>query len=133
MTDRRIVVDHVSLLVSDVEASRAFYGSALAALGFTEQGRDDAGNTGYGLEEGDDFWIGQVLDGPPARGVHVAFAATSREEVDAFFTAALAAGGTERVPPGVQLQYSPRYYAAFVSDPDGNNIEAVFHSPDPLA
>jgi catechol 2,3-dioxygenase-like lactoylglutathione lyase family enzyme len=130
----RLVVDHVGLVVADLDASRRFYAAALAPLGFAELGRDDSGGTGYGAEGlGDDFWIGPTPDGgQPTRGVHVAFGARSREEVDAFFAAALGAGGTERVPPGVQEQYSDRYYGAFVSDPDGNNIEAVFHSPEPL-
>lgn len=136
----RRVLDHVGLVVADLDASRRFYAAALAPLGFTEIGRDGSGGTGYGLDGADggdsaedDFWIGAVLDGGrPSRGVHVAFAARSREEVDAFFVAALGAGGRERVPPGVQKQYSDRYYGAFVDDPDGNNIEAVFHSPEPL-
>jgi predicted lactoylglutathione lyase len=84
------------------------------------------------VPDGDDFWIGPAVDGPPTSGVHVAFGARSREEVDAFFAAALAAGGRERVAPGVQRQYGDRYYGAFVEDPDGNNIEAVFHSAEPL-
>jgi len=136
MMTRRIVVDHVSLVVTDLAAARTFYAAALAPLGLTERGRDDAGGTGYGVEGGDDFWIGPALTGPDdrpvTRGAHVAFAAESREQVDAFFAAALAAGGSVIVKPGVQHQYSGRYYGAFVADPDGNNIEAVFHSPEPL-
>jgi catechol 2,3-dioxygenase-like lactoylglutathione lyase family enzyme len=127
-----IVLDHVGLVVADLEASRRFYAAALAPLGFAEIGRDDSGGTGYGVEGEDGFWIGPALDSPPTRNVHVAFGAAGTEQVDAFFAAALAAGGTERVAPGVQLQYSDRYYAAFVNDPDGNNIEAVFHAPAPL-
>lgn len=129
----RIVLDHVGLMVADLEASRRFYAAALAPLGFAEVGRDDAGGTGYGAEDADDFWIGPVPEGgTPTSGVHVAFAANGTAEVDAFYAAALAATGTARVAPGVQRQYSDRYYGAFVSDPDGNNIEAVFHAPQPL-
>jgi len=127
------IMDHVSIVVADLEASRAFYTAALAPLGLVEVGRDAAGGTGFGTATGrDDFWIGSCLDGPPSRGVHVAFTAVSREQVQAFHAAALAAGGTERLAPGVQLQYSDRYYGAFVNDLDGNNIEAVFHSPEPI-
>lgn len=61
------------------------------------------------------------------RGAHIAFVAGSREQVDAFYTAAVAAGGRPKLPPGIRAEYSPRYYAAFVYDPDGNNVEAVHH------
>jgi catechol 2,3-dioxygenase-like lactoylglutathione lyase family enzyme len=128
-----MVVDHVGLVVADLEASRRFYAAALAPLGFTEVGRDDAGGTGYGVEAAnDDFWIGPVIDSPPSRNVHVAFVAAGTAEVEAFFAAAVAAGGTPRLAPGVRPEYSERYYAAFVTDPDGNNVEAVFHAPEPI-
>jgi catechol 2,3-dioxygenase-like lactoylglutathione lyase family enzyme len=128
-----MVVDHVGLVVADLEASRRFYAAALAPLGFAEIGRDGSGGTGYGVQDADDdFWIGPAVDGPPSRNVHVAFVAETRAQVDAFFDAALEAGGTERLRPGVRPEYSDRYYGAFVNDPDGNNVEAVFHAPEPL-
>lgn len=130
---QRITMDHVGLVVADLEASRRFYAAALAPLGLTEIGREGSGGTGYGLAGADDtFWIGPATGYGPSACVHVAFCAADRDQVDAFFRAALAAGGTERVPPGVRYEYSDRYYGAFVNDPDGNNIEAVFHSPVPL-
>jgi catechol 2,3-dioxygenase-like lactoylglutathione lyase family enzyme len=130
MTVRRIVVDHVSVVVSDYAASVAFYTAALEPLGFTLL-RDDGGYAGFGVDDLDDFGVDTATaDAPPSNGVHIAFVAESREAVQQFYAAALAAGGVSRNPPGTFLQYSPRYYAAFVTDPDGHNIEAVFHEPE---
>jgi catechol 2,3-dioxygenase-like lactoylglutathione lyase family enzyme len=130
MTIRRVVVDHVSLVVQDLEASRRFYQAALAPLGIVELTAESDG-VAFGAEGMDDFAIDA---GPhPTSRAHVAFDAPSREAVDAFYAAALAHGGRHRGAPGVWVQYSERYYAAFVWDPDDNNIEAVFHSPESLA
>jgi catechol 2,3-dioxygenase-like lactoylglutathione lyase family enzyme len=130
VTVRRVVVDHVLLIVSDLEASRRFYGAALAPLGIEELRVEHEG-VSFGAEGLDDF---AIFAGAPATiAAHVAFDAPSRQAVDAFYAAALANGGRERGAPGVWAQYSERYYAAFVWDPDGNNVEAVFHSPEPLA
>jgi catechol 2,3-dioxygenase-like lactoylglutathione lyase family enzyme len=130
MTIRRIVVDHVSLVVQDLEASRRFYQAALAPLGIVELTVESDG-VAFGAEGMDDFAVDAGR--PPTSRAHVAFDAPNREAVDAFYAAALAHGGRHRGAPGVWVQYSERYYAAFVWDPDGNNIEAVFHSPESLA
>jgi catechol 2,3-dioxygenase-like lactoylglutathione lyase family enzyme len=130
VTVRRIVVDHVLLVVADLAASRRFYRAALAPLGLEELDAQPDG-VAFGAEGLDDFGI--AAGGRPTTGAHVAFDAPSREAVDAFYAAALAHGGRQRGAPGVWVQYSERYYAAYVWDPDGNNIEAVFHSREPLA
>jgi catechol 2,3-dioxygenase-like lactoylglutathione lyase family enzyme len=113
--------------VSDLARSRAFYTRALLPLGFAEigswsEGRD---SVAFGLEEADDFAISTRY--PSGCPVHVAFAADRREQVDAFYAAALAAGGRDNGPPGLRPEYSEGYYGAFVLDPDGHNVEAVHH------
>ncbi|HYZ18547.1 MAG TPA: VOC family protein [Gaiellaceae bacterium] len=116
------MIDHVTLRVSDFEASKAFYSTVLAPLGH-ELAWEDAEE---GLAEWGDFSI--AADGRPlTRNVHVAFVAKNREEVDAFHRAAIEAGHRDNGPPGERPQYHPGYYGAFVLDPDGNNVEAVFH------
>jgi catechol 2,3-dioxygenase-like lactoylglutathione lyase family enzyme len=129
MPSRRVVIDHMSIGVSDVRASRDFYLAALAPLGYVEQGSWSEGSeeTAFGPEDLDDFAI--TTRYPPTNGGHVAFAADSREQVDAFHAAALAAGGKDNGGPGIRPDYSPGYYGAFVLDPDGYNVEAVFHEP----
>jgi catechol 2,3-dioxygenase-like lactoylglutathione lyase family enzyme len=124
---RRVVIDHVSIGVSDLERSRAFYARALAPLGFAEIGpwRRGAKEIAFGLEEADDFAISPEYG--TGASVHVAFAADRREQVDAFYAAALAAGGRDNGPPGLRPEYSADYYGAFVLDPDGHSIEAVHH------
>ncbi len=117
-THKGRLIDHIHLRASDLEAAKRFYRAALEALGFT------------GFREGpdwfsiDELWIDQA-DGPVSR-VHLAFQAAGRDQVHAFHSAALAAGGRDNGGPG-ERHYHPGYYAAFVLDPDGNNIEAVFH------
>jgi catechol 2,3-dioxygenase-like lactoylglutathione lyase family enzyme len=129
MPTRRVVIDHMSIGVSDLRASREFYLAALAPLGFAEIGSwsDDAREVAFGPDDLDDFAISTHY--PAAPGGHVAFAADSREQVDAFHAAALAAGGTDNGGPGIRPEYSAGYYGAFVLDPDGYNVEAVFHEP----
>lgn len=129
MTVRRVIVDHVAFIVEDVDASRAFYTAALAPLGFEELHVADDG-VAYGAEDLDDFGI--MRGEPVTTAAHVAFAAEDREAVDAFFAAAIANGGTVRGEPGVWPQYSDRYYGAFVNDLHGNNVEAVWHAPEPV-
>ena len=129
MTTRRVIVDHVLFVVSDLEASRRFYTAALAPLGLEEL-HVQADGVGYGAEGLDDFTID--VGEPPTTAAHVAFDAPDRRSVDAFFHAAVTNGGREKGPPGVWTNYSDRYYAAFVYDPDGNNVEAVFHSQQPI-
>ncbi len=123
--------DHVALSVGDYEASRAFYEAALAPLGHgVVMQSDNEGGKVTGFGDGQtDFWLG---DGGPLTGrFHVAFRAPDRAAVDAFYAAAMAAGGLDNGPPGLRAHYHPHYYAAFVLDPDGNNVEAVCHTPEP--
>ena len=129
MPIRRVVVDHVTVGVQDLERSRAFYLRVLEPLGFSEYGpwREGVRDTSFGADGENDFAISEVY--PAAGSTHVAFAADSREQVDAFYAAALAAGGRDNGPPGPRPEYSAGYYGAFVIDPDGNNVEAVFHGP----
>ena len=130
MTDRHVVVDHVLFVVSDLPASRRLYTAALAPLGIEElYVQPDC--VAYGRHELDDF---AICEGSPVTTAsHVAFDAADREQVDAFFEAGLAAGASVRGEPGVWIQYSDRYYGAFLNDLHGNNVEAVFHSPEPIA
>ncbi len=122
------MIDHVGFKVHDYEKSRAFYVAALGALGIQLLADFEAeGNRhgGFGTEAGTKFWIssGKTLR---AGDSHIAFTARSRSEVQAFYTVALAAGGRDNGPPGLRQHYHPDYYAAFVLDPDGHNVEAVF-------
>jgi catechol 2,3-dioxygenase-like lactoylglutathione lyase family enzyme len=129
------LIDHITLVVSDYDRSKEFYEKALAPLGVTMLMEFGKG-CGFGRERKPDFWIGQ---GPMTfhtpeqvkivTPVHIAFAARSREEVESFYAAAIAAGAKDFGKPGVREIYHPRYYGAFVLDPDGHNVEAVFHGP----
>jgi catechol 2,3-dioxygenase-like lactoylglutathione lyase family enzyme len=125
MPARRVVIDHLTVGVRDLEQSRRFYRAALAPLGFHEFGawREGVRELTFGVEGADDFAIS--LEYPVGPGVHIAFAAERREQVDAFYAAAIAAGGRDNGAPGERPEYSPGYYGAFVFDPDGNNVEAV--------
>jgi catechol 2,3-dioxygenase-like lactoylglutathione lyase family enzyme len=129
MTDRHVVVDHVLFVVSDLPASRKLYTAALAPLGIEELGEEPDG-VSYGRQALDDFAIYQ--GSRPTEAAHVAFDAADMGQVDAFYEAALAAGASARGEPGVWVQYSDRYYAAYVNDLHLNNVEAVFHSPEPI-
>lgn len=120
-------LDHVGLDVSDYETSKAFYDQALAPLGMSLMMEPAPGIGGYG-DDVPFFWIGQRKLGSDS-GVHVAFTVPDRATVDAFHAAALAAGGKDNGAPGVREIYHPHYYGAFVLDPDGNNVEAVCHTP----
>ncbi len=129
------MIDHIGFAVSDLARSSAFYEAALAPLGIAEIMRvtpeqTEAGGTaiGYGKDRNPFFWIGD--NEAVGQGTHVAFTADSRAQVDAFHKAALAAGGTDHGAPGIRAHYHPDYYAAFVLDPDGTNIEAVSHRPE---
>lgn len=128
MPERRVVIDHMTIGVRDLARSRDFYRAALAPLGFEELNPWDGDNRdlAFGPPGFDDFIISLAYE--PGT-VHVAFAAESREQVQAFHAAALAAGGHDNGPPGPRAAYSPGYYGAFVLDPDGHNVEAVFHDP----
>jgi catechol 2,3-dioxygenase-like lactoylglutathione lyase family enzyme len=120
-------LDHVGLDVADYEVSKAFYQRALEPLGLRLMMEPVPEVGGFG-DDFPFFWIGK-RDRGPQTGVHVAFRVANRELVDAFHAAALAAGGTDNGGPGVREIYHPNYYGAFVLDPDGNNVEAVCHTP----
>ena len=118
------MIDHVTANVGDFEQGKRFYEQALAPLGYSVQ-MEFPGAAGFGTGEGiPDFWIGSSEE----RGTtHVAFSANDRAAVDGFYEAAVAAGGKDNGSPGLRPHYHETYYAAFVHDPDGNNIEAVSH------
>jgi catechol 2,3-dioxygenase-like lactoylglutathione lyase family enzyme len=120
------MLDHLGLRVSDYPRSKRFYEAALAPLGYKVLMEFDGPVAGLGADGKPDFWISEGKTGEP---VHVAFASASRSPVDAFHRAALAAGGRDNGAPGVRAEYHPTYYGAFVLDPDGNNVEAVCHTP----
>jgi len=125
MGARARVIDHLGVGVRDFEESLDFYTRALAPLGFERVALVETDNraAGFGVHGRDDFWI---HEGRPAGRMHVAFDSESREAVDAFHAAALEAGGRDNGAPGPRPEYSETYYAAYVLDPNGNNIEAVF-------
>jgi catechol 2,3-dioxygenase-like lactoylglutathione lyase family enzyme len=131
------MLDHLTLLVSDFQASKAFYLAALKPLGYhaiMEVSRERfpslpfAFGVGLGVGIKPDLWL-RSHDGPIAP-THVAFRAETRALVHAFHAAALAAGGIDHGAPGLRAEYHPNYYGAFVLDPDGYNIEAVKHDPE---
>ena len=128
------MIDHIGFSVSDFERAKAFYTAALARLGYTlivevPAHKTEAGHAaaGFGASGKPDFWI--AGEGRLERPVHVAITAKDRPSVDAFYKAAMKAGGKDNGPPGLRPQYHPNYYGAFVRDPDGHNIEAVCHAP----
>jgi catechol 2,3-dioxygenase-like lactoylglutathione lyase family enzyme len=117
------LVDHIHLRVADVEASKRFYRAVLGALGREIAAEGDAFG---GYFTADELFVSG--DGQPTAGHHLAFQALDRETVHRFHEAALAAGGRDNGAPG-ERPYHPGYYAAYALDPDGNNVEAVFHGP----
>lgn len=126
------MLDHVGFAVSDAEVSKHFYQAALAPLGLSlimtvPAEENGSGGTAHGFGTPGDpfFWVGD--NERVGEGTHVAFRAETREAVDAFHEAALAAGGRDNGAPGLRPNYGADYYAAFVFDPDGLNIEAVCH------
>jgi len=121
------MIDHVTANVSDFSSAKDFYAQALAPLGYSMQ-MEFEGSAGFGTGEGiPDFWIGSSSE----RGAtHIAFTAPDRAAVDRFHEAAMAAGGNDNGPPGLRPDYHETYYAAYVHDADGNNIEAVTHRPE---
>lgn len=127
------MIDHVGVQVSKPGVSRTFYTQALAPLGYTimmEVPKEFTGGLvvlGFGVPPKPDFWIAEGAPNEPR--VHVALRAEGKRQVDEFYRAALAAGGKDNGPPGLRPQYHENYYAAFVLDPDGHNIEAVCHMP----
>jgi catechol 2,3-dioxygenase-like lactoylglutathione lyase family enzyme len=123
------MIDHVSVRVSDFGRLVAFYRDALAPIGYQVL-MEYPGAVGLGADGKPDLWLMQT--DRPLNPTHVALSSASRPTIDAFYAAGIAAGGTDNGPPGLRLDYHPTYYAAFVRDPEGNNIEVVCHS-DPAA
>lgn len=127
------MLDHLGIRCSDPAKSRAFYTEALAPLGYellmTVPPEHTGGMVvlGLGVAPQPDFWISE---GNPRDTIHVAFRAQRRAQVDAFYAAALAAGGRDNGAPGPRPHYHPNYSGAFVLDPDGHNVEAVCHEPE---
>ena len=127
------MIDHTGVTVSNFQASKEFYLRALVPIGYSlirevpasVTGRNDA--AGFGVAPKPDFWIGSGSPNVPP--IHIAFRVDSRALVDAFYQAAIAAGGRDNGAPGPRPHYHPNYYGAFVLDPDGHNIEAVCHGP----
>ena len=115
--------DHVGLHVKDLKASVHFYRAALAGLGHVLCA-EDATSAGLGPEGAPTLWL-YADAGTRTPGVHIAFAASDRAAVDRFHRDGLRAGGTDTGKPGLRADYAPTYYAAFLTDPDGNNVEAV--------
>lgn len=116
------MIDHIGLKVADLARSKAFYKKVLAEIGYDVL-HEGEGYCGFGPADGKpDFWLSV---GPATGGTHVAFHAAARETVQAFYAAGLKAGGKDNGPPGIREQYHPKYYGAFVLDPDGHNVEAV--------
>jgi catechol 2,3-dioxygenase-like lactoylglutathione lyase family enzyme len=124
------MIDHLKLHVRDVARSRAFYAAALAPLGYRVMLEPRPGEVGMGADR-PDFWL--ALDPEVTSFAHVAFRVDSTDLVDAFHRAGLDAGGRDNGAPGPRPQYHPRYYGAFVLDPDGNNVEAVCHEAEAAA
>jgi catechol 2,3-dioxygenase-like lactoylglutathione lyase family enzyme len=129
------MLDHVGFGVSDYARAKAFYERALAPLGVAivmemtaEQTGGEFGACGFGRDGKPDLWIG--AEGRTSPPLHVAITARSRAEVDAFHRAALAAGAADNGPPGLRPHYHANYYAAFVRDLDGHNLEAVCHAAE---
>ena len=129
------MIDHMGLTVSNIAKSKEFYTKALEPLGYVLC-KNSPTAVSFGVREGHgksadpggDIWLSEGT--PMSPRVHFAFNAASRVDVDAFFAAGLAAGGIENGMPGLRQQYHPNYYAAFVLDPDGYNIEAVCHAAE---
>jgi catechol 2,3-dioxygenase-like lactoylglutathione lyase family enzyme len=115
------MIDHIGIPVTDLARSKQFFSLALAPLGYKVL-YDFPRATGMGTGVRSTFWIGV---GEIGHSIHIAFVAADHAAVDAFYQAAIAAGGRDNGKPGIRAQYHPDYYAAFVFDPDGNNVEVV--------
>ena len=131
------MIDHISSYATDFEATKRFYDAALGSLGYSIQAEMEmTGDTAlpgrkacaYGPGGRPVFWVIQVLEASSPR--HLAFTAPDRAHVDAFYKAALAAGGSDNGAPGPRPIYHEHYYGSFAFDPDGNNVEAVCHASE---
>jgi predicted lactoylglutathione lyase len=124
-----VMLNHVTLHASDWEKSKEFYAKALAPLGYENTGDHEEWKlSGFGVGGKSDLWV--IADGAKQE-VHYAFTAANKEQVDEFYAAGVANGGTDNGAPGYRKDYTPGYYAAFVKDSDGHNIEVVFVDPNP--
>jgi catechol 2,3-dioxygenase-like lactoylglutathione lyase family enzyme len=120
-----MAIDHVTIKVKDLDAAKKFYAAALAPLGYSLIMEVEA-FAGLGVGGKPDLWLAKYAETlPPA---HVAIAGESKAKIDAFYDAALKAGGKDNGQPGTRAEYHPGYYCAFVYDPEGNNLEAVIHN-----
>jgi len=124
-----IMIDHISLRVADFKRALSFYTAALEPLGYIPQYVDEAGKSaGFGPKDDVRLWIAESKE--PAGGVHIALKSLNRAAVNAFHAAALKAGAKDNGKAGLRPDYHANYYAAFVIDPNGNNLEAVTHDPE---
>jgi catechol 2,3-dioxygenase-like lactoylglutathione lyase family enzyme len=123
------MLDHLAIQSSDTSAAAAFYDAVLAPLGGTRI-MEFGPVIGFGVPPMPDFWIGPHQTGDGFRESHIAFSAPNRDAVQSFFAAAVAAGAEVLHEPRLWPEYHSNYYGAFVRDPDGNNVEAVCHSPE---
>ena len=128
------MLDHIVINVSDLECSKTFYIATLAPLNYVlikefEEAVSFGATAGHGISKdpGGDLWIAKGV--PQSPRIHFAFSAVSRSAVEKFYDCALVAGGKDNGPPGIRAHYHKNYYAAFILDPDGYNIEAVCHLP----
>jgi len=124
-----MLLDHLGIQCADLQRSASFYDAVLEPLG-ARRLMDFGVAIGYGLPDHPDFWLGVFDSGEGFRESHIAFRATDRATVRAFFEAAVKAGAEGLHEPRVWPEYHPSYYGAFVRDPDGNNVEAVSHTPE---
>jgi len=122
------MLDHLAIQCADLSRSTAFYDTVLATLGFSRV-MDFGRAIGYGNQR-PWFWIGTLTTGEPNREIHIAFQAADRAAVRAFFDAAVSQGAEVLHEPRVWPEYHEHYYGGFVRDPDGNNVEAVCHTPE---
>jgi catechol 2,3-dioxygenase-like lactoylglutathione lyase family enzyme len=123
---RPLCVDHMNLQVGDLDASLRFYRAALVdGMGWVEV--EIEGLSAFGPKDGEDLIL--APGGPVAPPIHLAFAAVSRDQLEGFHSRGLAAGGRDNGAPGPRPQYSAGYFGAFLLDPDGHNVEAVYHQP----
>lgn len=125
------MIDHMTFRVRDIEKTKIFYSKVLIPIGYKLGFEEVFGDTkviGFSKNNKTDTWF--TSDTPVSGPVHIAWKVNSKSEVAAFYEAAIAAGGKDNGKPGKREIYHPNYYGAFVLDPDGNNIEAVFHEAD---
>jgi len=133
-TELKMMLDHVSLSVADMDSAKRFYTAILAELGMelvgevTAEQSGSVAHAGFGIGRKGQLWL--AADGPQTPCAHICFRTDSRKAVRAFHAAGLANGGSDNGAPGIREIYHPEYYAAFVTDPEGHNIEAVCFEPE---